>query len=214
MDSFKQISFMDQSATIAMLKNKVNQNFMVDLDVLKYNLTVQPLIECLLHSPLIKALMMFEKVPISHFRMSYSIGIYNNALDVMNFEVHGHKTSNSKAIFCKFLGFSFSQDAIKPDAVSISRLITVFHQMGYHYNLSLLPKFKKSTFPPNWKALFTILFKCLSEIVIGSDSASKVFYTSSYGIFSTDNIDYGTIIWSQFSQSMSSNTKDSHIAYA
>lgn len=125
--------------------------------------------------------------------MVYSTASYNSAEQVMNFEVHGHRNWISKVNLCKLLGLSSSPDGINPNSVAIYRLIVMFHQMGYTYDLSLLPKFRKSTLPPIENALFTILFKCLLERVTGSDNASKFFYTLIYGLFSGENVDYGKV---------------------
>lgn len=58
---------------------------MADLEALKYNPNIQPLIECLYYSPLMKALKKFEKVPLSYLSKAYSTTIYKSAQEVMNF---------------------------------------------------------------------------------------------------------------------------------
>lgn len=50
------------------------------------------------------------------------------------------------------------------------------------------------------------------ERVTGSDSANITFYTLIYGLFYGESIDFGTIFWSQFTQSARSNSKDSEIS--
>ncbi|CAI9284802.1 unnamed protein product [Lactuca saligna] len=50
---------------------------------------------------------------------------------------------------------------------------------------------KKPTLPPQWNALFTLLFKGFSERVTGSDYASKLFLTILYGIYTDLNVDFG-----------------------
>lgn len=56
---------MDQTVSTAMMKIKVNHNLVVDLEALNYNPSIRPLIEYLRYSPFMKALMMYEKVPLS-----------------------------------------------------------------------------------------------------------------------------------------------------
>lgn len=70
---------------------------------------------------------MYEKIPISHLSYVYSISIYNNTLNVVTFEVQGHKTSISKVDFCKVLGISTPSKVIHPDSITISHLILMFH---------------------------------------------------------------------------------------
>lgn len=55
----------------------------------------------------------------------------------------------------------------------------------------MLSKFKKSLLPPVWNALFTILFCCFSERIIGLDNANKLLHTLLYALYSGDNIDLG-----------------------
>lgn len=55
--------------------------------------------------------------------------------------------------------------------------------MGYNYDFSFLSKFKKYALPPIWNAPFTIMFKCFSKRVTGSDSASLIFHTLLYGLY-------------------------------
>ncbi|CAI9301846.1 unnamed protein product [Lactuca saligna] len=105
----------------------------------------------------------------------------------MNFEVHRHQTLISKANFYKLLGLSSSPDVVNPNSVVISCFISMFYQTGYNSDLSLLSKFEKSDLPFIWNALFTIFFKCLSE---------------------------RTVVWTQFTQSVNSNIKDSEISCA
>lgn len=187
---------MDQTVSTAMMKIKVNHNLVVDLEALNYNPSIRPLIEYLRYSPFMKALMMYEKVPLSQLSHVYSTAIYHINLDVVNFEFQVHKTSISKANFCEVLGLSTSSKFIHPNSITISRLILMFHKIGYNSDLSLLSKLKKHVLPPVWNALFTILFKCLLERITGSDGASMIFYSLMYELFSRENVDYGTITWS------------------
>lgn len=86
--------------------------------------------------------------------------------------------------------------------------------MGYTGDISLLSKFRKSFFPLMWNKLFTLLFKSLSKRVTGSKSASKVFYTLIYGLYNWINLDYGSVLWTQFVQSAISSTRHTEISYA
>ncbi|CAH1437430.1 unnamed protein product [Lactuca virosa] len=86
--------------------------------------------------------------------------------------------------------------------------------MWYISDLSVLSQFKKSALPPIWNAFFTIMFKCFSERSTGSDNASRLFHTLLYGLYTGENIDFGTILWDQFVQSPASKTKDIEISRA
>ncbi|CAH1421559.1 unnamed protein product [Lactuca virosa] len=78
----------------------------------------------------------------------------------------------------------------------------------------MLLKFKKSLLPLVWNALFTFLFCFFSKRITGSDNANKLFPTLLYALYSGENIDLGQILWVQFSQSISSSTKNSEISCA
>ncbi|CAI9285835.1 unnamed protein product [Lactuca saligna] len=86
MDTCENILFMDQIVSTTMLIIRVYQNLVADLNTLKYNPNIQPLIESLNYSPLKKALTMSEKVSLCHLSKAYSTSSYNSAEEVMNFE--------------------------------------------------------------------------------------------------------------------------------
>ena len=83
------ISFMDQSSSSVLLNIKLNQNMVVVLDPYKYSQLVQPLIVCLDHSILKKAMVMVEDVPISQLSLAYSSAIYSLKLEIMSIEIQG-----------------------------------------------------------------------------------------------------------------------------
>ncbi|CAI9287432.1 unnamed protein product [Lactuca saligna] len=160
------------------------------VDPSKYFQLVQPLIICLDHSILKKALVMIEYVPISQLSLAYSIAIYNKKMEVMGFEIQRMKTSISKTNFCKLSGLSITEDFIAQDNISTLSFIQVHQKMGYISDLSVLSQFKKFALPPIWNALFTIQFKCISKRSIGYDNASQVFHTLLYGLYFGEKIDF------------------------
>ncbi|CAI9286149.1 unnamed protein product [Lactuca saligna] len=87
-----------------MLNIKPNQNLIVDFHASCYNALINPLIECLRFSPLMKVMTMDEDVPLVHLSKAYLTSIYNKIDEIINFEVSSHKTSISKANLCKLLG--------------------------------------------------------------------------------------------------------------
>lgn len=93
---------MDQTASTVMLKFKVNQNLVADLEASKYNPTIRLLIECLKYSTLMKALSIFEKVPLSYLSEAYSTAIYHNTQEVINFEVYDTKLQSRKWVSARF----------------------------------------------------------------------------------------------------------------
>lgn len=141
MASSKRISFMEQSSTSTVLNIKLNENVFVVIDPSKYSKSVQPLIVCLDHYVLMKALVIFEDVPISQLSLSYSTTSYNENMEIINFEVQGLKMSISKSNFCKLLGLPTTEDLIVPDKIFASSIIQVYQQMGYKSDLSFLSCF-------------------------------------------------------------------------
>ncbi|CAI9302898.1 unnamed protein product [Lactuca saligna] len=184
-----------------------NQNLMIDLVASCYNTLIRPLIECLKFSPQMKALTMSEDIPLVHLSKAFSISIYNKSEYVINFEVSDYKTSITNPNFCKLLGLVMPEVSVDPESIRATYLIEMFFQMDYSGDISLLSKFIKSFLPPMWNWLFIVLFNILSEMVLGSDSARKLFYTLIYGLYHGINMDFGSVIWSQFIQSTSLSTQ-------
>ncbi|KAI3790935.1 hypothetical protein L2E82_04384 [Cichorium intybus] len=204
----------ENTSSSLMLKIKQNQNMIIDLHSSKYNEALQPMIECLKFSRISKALTASEEVPIVYLSSAYSSAFYNKADDVVTFEVGSIKTRISKSRFGKLLGFADQTDLIDPDSLSPSTLPRLFYQLGYKGDITQLSKFTKKSLPPLWNFLFTILFKSFSERTTGTDSASKLFYSLFYGLYHDINLDYGSILWSQFVESVNYKNRHSEISCA
>ncbi|CAI9264261.1 unnamed protein product [Lactuca saligna] len=65
-------SVADQTTSSGLLNFKENQNLILDFNSSKYGVSLQPIIECLRHSPLALALSMAENVPLVHLYRAYS----------------------------------------------------------------------------------------------------------------------------------------------
>lgn len=141
------------------LKLFSNQNLILDLDPSKYEAFLQPLIECLRHSPVAQDLSMTENVPLVHLSKAFSTARYQEIGSIITFEVGFVQTSITKARFSRLLGFPASKDLIDPESVSSSVILEMFYKMGYLDNLVVLSKFKKPNLPPMWNGLFTLILK-------------------------------------------------------
>ncbi|KAI3505860.1 hypothetical protein L1887_28169 [Cichorium endivia] len=183
----------DNTSSTLMLKIKANQNLTIDLNSSHYNEEIRPMIECLKYSRISNALTASATVRISLLSAAYSTAFYNKADEKVTFEVGSVKTKISKSRFSKLLGFTDAKD------------------MG---DITQLSKFAKKGLPPQWNALFTILFKSFSERTTGSDSASKLFYSFFYGLYHDVNLDYGSILWSQFVDSVNYKHRHTEISCA
>ncbi|CAI9303778.1 unnamed protein product [Lactuca saligna] len=104
--SSENMPFVNQSASMIMLSVNPNQNMIIDLNTTHYNALLHPMIKCLKLSPLMKALIMVDELPLVCMSRAYSSAIYNIQDEVINFEVANHKTSINKPNFCKLLGLA------------------------------------------------------------------------------------------------------------
>ncbi|KAI3709029.1 hypothetical protein L2E82_38736 [Cichorium intybus] len=204
----------ENTSSSLMLKIKQNQNMIIDLHSSKYNEALQPMIECLKFSRICKALTASAEVPIVYLSSAYSLAFYNKADDVVTFEVGSIKTRISKTRFGKLLGFTDQTNIVDHDSLPPSTLPRFFYQLGYKGDITQLSKFTKKSLPPLWNFLFTILFKSFSERTTGTDSASKLFYSIFYGLYHDINLDYGSILWSQFVESVNYKNRHSEISCA
>lgn len=107
--SFDRVSFMDLTTSSITLTVKQNEILINDLDASKYPIVVQQLIKCLNYLILKKELAHHEDVLLSALILTFSTTSYSKSLDVMNFEVQGHKTRVSKANFFKLSGLITSE---------------------------------------------------------------------------------------------------------
>ncbi|KAI3780423.1 hypothetical protein L2E82_10404 [Cichorium intybus] len=204
----------DNTSSTLMLKIKANQNLIIDLNSSHYSEYIRPMIECLKYSPIATALTASATVPISLLSVAYSTAFYNKAEEFVSFEVGSVKTKISKSRFSKLLGFTAAEDLIDPETLQPVTLLRLFYQMGYKGDITQLSKFTKKGLPPQWNALFTILFKSFSERTTGTDSASKLFYSFFYGLYNAVNLDYGSILWSQFVENVNYRLRHQEISCA
>lgn len=89
-----------------LLNIKQNQNLVLDLDPLKNDNYMLPIVECLKYSPLVKALTTSEIVSMSLLSKAYSTACYIKKEQWITFEVHIQKTSISKSRFFSLLGLA------------------------------------------------------------------------------------------------------------
>ncbi|KAI3752475.1 hypothetical protein L2E82_24508 [Cichorium intybus] len=204
----------DNTSSTLMLKIKANQNLIIDLNSSHYSKHIRPMIECLKYSRISKALTTSASVPISLLSAAYSTAFYNKAEELVTFEVGNVKTKISKSRFSKLLGFTETTDLVDPKSLQPVTLPRLFYQMGYKGNITQLSKFAKKGLLPQWNALFTILFKSFSERTTGTDSASKLFYSFFYGLYHDVNLDYGSILWSHFVDSVNYRLRHQEISCA
>lgn len=178
----------------SLLAVKQHQNWVIDLDPVKYDIFMLPMIECLKYSPLTIAISRMQNVPLSIMSKAYLSANYVEEEQSITFEIHNNKTSITKSQLCSLLQLPQSDDIIKLEMATSAALLEIFYQMDYKENLTAVSKFKNPYLPPHWNWLFTLLLKGFLKRVTGSDYVSKLFMAIFYGLYIGLNIDYGTIL--------------------
>ncbi|KAL7603349.1 hypothetical protein Lser_V15G18232 [Lactuca serriola] len=201
-------------ATSNILPIRPQQSLIIDLTPQAYDAFMFPIIECLKFSPIAPALTRAETVPMEFPSQIFATAHYDKIVDRIFFDVFKHKASISKQWFCSLLGFDVDSSRVNPESIPMGHLFNMFYNMGYTEVLTTVTKFKKSCLPPQWNGMFTVLFKGLSERSAGSDGASRLFLSIMYGIYNGINMDYGSVLWQQLIQSLSSTSRHSEISYA
>ena len=140
----------------------------------------------------------FKKRPNTLFRGSFicsHVGLYffNLQYCFRCYELWSsrEKDANLKIYFLQVNRVTNCEDYSNQDILNPVSINKAYHQIGYKEDFVMLSKFKKSLLPPVWNALFTILFCCFSERIIGLDNANKLLHTLLYALYSGDNIDLG-----------------------
>ncbi|KAL7609416.1 hypothetical protein Lser_V15G13555 [Lactuca serriola] len=200
-------------ATSHILPIRPQQSLIIDLTPHAYDAFMFSIIECLKYSPIAPALTRAEAVPMEFLSQIFSIAHYNKVVDRIFFDVFNHKVSISKQRFCSLLGFEPDSSRVNPETIPMGHLFNMFYNMGYTEVLTTVTKFKKSCMPPQWNGLFRVLFKGLSERSAGSDGASRLFILILFGVYNGINMDYGSVLWQQLIQSLSSTSRHSEISY-
>ncbi|KAL7597933.1 hypothetical protein Lser_V15G27207 [Lactuca serriola] len=201
-------------ATSHILPIRPQQSLVIDITPHVYDVFMFPIIECLKYSLIAPALTKVEAVPMEFLSQIFATTHYDKAVDRIFFDVLDHKASISKQYFCSILGFEPDSTRVNPESIPVGHLFSMFYNMGYTEVLTTVTKFKKSCLPPQWNGLFTLLFKGLSERIVGSDGASRLFLSILYGVYNGINMDYGSVLWQQLIQNLSSTSRHSDISYA
>ncbi|KAL7609651.1 hypothetical protein Lser_V15G12998 [Lactuca serriola] len=201
-------------ATSHILPIRPQQSLIIDLSPHVYDAFMFPIIECLRFSPIAPALTRAESVPMEFLSQIFATAQYDKVVDRIFFDIFQHKASISKQQFCSLLGFEADSTRVNLETIPMGHLFNMFYNMGYTEVLTSVAKFKKSCLPPQWNRMFTVLFKGLSEGSSGSDGASRLFLSIMYGVYNGINMDYGSILWQQLIQSLSSTSRHSEISYA
>ncbi|KAL7605852.1 hypothetical protein Lser_V15G18825 [Lactuca serriola] len=201
-------------ATSHILPIRPQQSLIFDLTPHSYDAFMFPIMECLKFSPIAPAISRAETVPMEFLSQIFAIAHYDKVVDRIFFDVFEHKASISKQRLCSLLGFEPDSSRVNPETILMGHLFNMFYNMGYTEVLNTVRKFKKSCLPPQWNGMFTVLFKGLSERSAGSDGTSRLFLFIMYGIYNGINMDYGSVLWQQLIQSLSSTSRDSEIFYA
>ncbi|KAL7597529.1 hypothetical protein Lser_V15G21757 [Lactuca serriola] len=201
-------------ATSHILPIRPQQSLIIDLTPHSYDAFMFPIIECLKYSPIAPALTRAEAVPMEFLSQIFATAHYDKVVNRIFFDVFEHKASISKQRFCTLLGFEPDSSRVNPGTIPMGHLFNMFYNMGYTEVLTTVTKFKKSCLPPQWNGMFTVLFKGLSERSVGSDGSSRLFLSIMYGVYNGINMDYGSVLWQQLIQSLSSTSRHSEISYA
>ncbi|KAL7605733.1 hypothetical protein Lser_V15G20072 [Lactuca serriola] len=146
-------------------------------------------VECLKHSPLVDSLTKVVVVPMSYLSHIYSTAHYEKVTEGIHLDIHNEKTSISKNRFCTLLGLPHEPTMENPDSITTEILRS-----------------------PTMEWPLTLLFKGLSERSVGSDRASKSFMTILYGLYNGVYLDYGSILWQQFVQRLTSSSRHSEVS--
>lgn len=192
--SSENVSVHDQTVHSSLLTVKEHQNMLIDLEPSKYEPFMFPIIVVLKYSPLTIALTKMNNDPLSMISKAYTSTNYIKEECKISFEIHNRTTSISKAHFCNLLGLPQTYDMLNLESISTTALLDMFYQMGYKETLTSVSKIKKPNLPPQWNGLFTLLFKGFLERVTGSDYASKMSMALIYGLYTGQNVNYGSVL--------------------
>lgn len=108
-------------------QHQVKQNLILDLDPAKYDVFLQPLVECLWYSPLVIALMKSEIVLVVHLSKAYSTASYQKGEEMITFEIFNKKTQITKSRFCSLLGLAQVRALVDPEYLSNSSVVEMFY---------------------------------------------------------------------------------------
>lgn len=91
-------------------------------------------------------------------------------------------------------------------------LLEMFNRMGYSPSISRISQFRKNKLSFIWNLFFTFFKRCLCGRKGGQDCTSHQFLTSLFGIYYDEHVDFGSILWYEFVESLKISTKDRELS--
>ncbi|KAI3691478.1 hypothetical protein L2E82_49839 [Cichorium intybus] len=212
-------SYSPEGVSIHVLKNQL-ANLYLRQDTKIYPKPIDALVECLKHSILAHALTYTPSVPATLvYRAHYtSIDVINseNVVESVRYEVlNAHNTTKriqlSKSRFAKAMQLPIIE---KPFVPTNEQLLEMFNEMVYDPKLTNIGSFKKRYLPDLWKFFFSIFLCCLSGRTSGQDSTSQTFLGLLYGIYYNFQVDFVSILWTDFFSQINHSMKGIEISNA
>ncbi|KAL7588440.1 hypothetical protein Lser_V15G36251 [Lactuca serriola] len=175
-------------------------NLKADLDLEKFDSMLHIMIEFLkshpIHEPLTKSI----EFPLSIIHKAYSTAVYNSEEEYIEFNINKDKTTKLyKVEFLEAIGLPETKEKKTLYEPTNEELFDIFDQMGYlPPKLESSSNFRKGKLPGLWHFLFHIILRCLSGRVAGIDMLSRQLLVLICGMYTGNEVDFGTTIWNDF----------------
>jgi hypothetical protein len=170
-----------------------SSNCVADLTLSKYDPEFHPILTCLHHSRVYKALTINNGVSASYFLLAMKTLKYHPKTDSISFKVYPDVTYTIKqSEFCSLLGMDAPSQPYRSTDADIFHML---NQLGHRTSVSTASDFLKPHFPPVWRLVFTLVQRCLTNRSSSMDQGNIRIFTLMYGVVFNGQVDIGGLIW-------------------
>ncbi|KAL4588561.1 hypothetical protein LXL04_001453 [Taraxacum kok-saghyz] len=182
-----------------------SSNCLANFDVNCYTKQVRIMVECIKNSNLSHVLTAHEKISFKLVQEAFKSAKLKKDTEIV-FDIRGReKVKITKSWFVKLLQIPTADVYF---TVTPAHLIEMFNAMGHKPYMNKLSDFRKSGLPALWLLLFSFMIRGLTNKCTGLDKANKDHQSLLFGIYSGQHIDYASILWKEFKDSLINRQKD------
>ena len=182
-----------------------SSNCLASLDVNSYAKQVRIMVERIKNSNLSHVLTAHEKILFKLVEEAFKSAKLKKDTEIV-FDIRGkEKVKITKSWFVKLLEIPTADVYF---TVTPAHLIEMFNSMGHKPYMNKLSDFRKSGLPALWLLLFSFMIRGLTNKCTGFDKANKDHQSLLFGIYSGQPIDYASILWKEFKDSLINRQKD------
>ena len=167
-------------------------NCVADLSLSKFDPEFHPIVTCLHHSRVFRALTLAPSVSASFFLLAMQTLKCHPRTESVSFTVYPDITHTvTLSDFCTLLGMETNAQPYRTTDTDIFHML---NQLGHRTLVKSSSDFSKPQFPPIWRLVFTLVQRCLTNRTGSMDQGNIRIFTLLYGVVFNGRVYIGHLL--------------------